>query len=154
MRYRTLLFTVPGVAVILTLASCGSEQAQSTSNRTSSPEVASPAPAKAETDLTIAIKASAQAPAKNWKLTCGPVSGDHPDAAAACTALDRVQGDPFAPVPKNQMCTMVFGGPEEATVTGTWKGKQVNAKFNRKNGCEMSRWSKIAPLFGPVPPVR
>jgi subtilisin inhibitor-like len=154
MRYRTLLFTLPGIAVILGLSSCGSEQATSTPSRTS-PEVASPAPAEPATKLTIAVKASAQAPAKTWALTCGPVGGTHPDAAAACATLDKVTvDDPFKPVPKHQMCTMIFGGPEEATVTGTWKGKPVNAKFNRKNGCEMSRWSNLAALFGPVPPAR
>jgi hypothetical protein len=52
------------------------------------------------------------------------------------------------------MCTMIYGGPETATVTGTWNGKKVDATFNRKNGCELKRWSVLAPLFGSLPPVR
>jgi hypothetical protein len=153
MRYRTLLFTVPGIAVILALAGCGSEQAKSTSNRASPPEVGSPSPAAPATNLTITVKASAQAPATIWTLTCDPVGGTHPDRGTACTKLNALP-DPFAPVPPHQMCTMIFGGPQEATVTGTWKGKRINATFNRKNGCEISRWNKVAPLFGPVPPAR
>jgi hypothetical protein len=47
-------------------------------------------------------------------------------------------------------CTMVYGGPERATVTGTWRGQHVSAQFSRTNGCEISRWSRMVPLL-PAP---
>lgn len=115
--------------------------------------MASPSPAGPATDLTIKVKASAQTPAKTSTLTCDPPAGTVRDPAAACAALSRAT-DPFAPVPKGQQCTMIYGGPEEATVTGTWKGKRVDARFNRKNGCELSRWTGLDPVLGKLQPVR
>jgi hypothetical protein len=154
MRYRMLFFTVPGLAVIVSLVSCGSEQAKGGPSRTPTGVVATPGPAQPMTELTVEVKApakaSSDAPIRKWSLTCDPPQGTHPDPAAACAALGK-SPDPFAPVPKDQQCTMIFGGPEEATVTGTWKGKRVDAKFSRKNGCEMSRWSGLAPVFGKLP---
>ena len=49
-----------------------------------------------------------------WTLTCAPdgtPGGDHPDAASACAALAAATVDPFAPVPRDRMCTQVYGGP-------------------------------------------
>ena len=45
-------------------------------------------------------------------------------------------------------CTQQFGGPETATVTGTFRGEKVNARFSRENGCEISRWQKVEELLG------
>jgi hypothetical protein len=35
-------------------------------------------------------------------------------------------------------------------VTGTWRGKAVNASFARTDGCQISRWKKIDPTLGPT----
>jgi len=43
---------------------------------------------------------------------------------------------------------MVFGGPQQATVSGTVGGQPVAAAFRRTNGCEISRWDALAPLLG------
>jgi Subtilisin inhibitor-like len=87
-------------------------------------------------------------------LTCDPVGGNTPNAASACAGLEKVAaakgGDPFAPTPKGQMCTQIYGGPQTATVKGTWKGKKVDTTFGRKNGCETKRWNDLAALFGPL----
>ena len=85
-----------------------------------------------------------------WRLTCDPPGGDHPDPVGACRALEANGASALPPVPKGMSCTMVFGGPERATVTGTWRGQTVSARFNRSNGCEISRWSKMVPLL-PAP---
>ncbi len=42
---------------------------------------------------------------------------------------------------------MIYGGPEEAHVYGTFQGEEVDATFNRGNGCEIERWDSLAPLF-------
>lgn len=155
MRYRTLLFTMPGFAMILSMAACGSEQHTGTSadKPSGTTSVQPSGPSAAQTALTVRVKASAKAPAKTWTLDCDPTGGDHPKAAQACSALAKVQ-DPFKPVPKDQMCTQIYGGPEVATVKGTWKGKPVDTTFSRKDGCQLHRWSQVGPLFGDVPKVR
>ncbi|MFC8074462.1 SSI family serine proteinase inhibitor [Streptomyces sp. NPDC057307] len=85
-----------------------------------------------------------------YELSCGPAGGTHPESASACARLDELAGeekDPFAPVPKGQMCTMQMGGPATARVTGTWQGRSVDATFSRKNGCEISRWQNLVPVL-------
>lgn len=61
--------------------------------------------------------------------------------------MTRWGRDPFAPVPQGANCTMIYGGPATAHVTGTWAGRPVNADFRRTNGCEISRWSSFEPLL-------
>ena len=66
--------------------------------------------------------------------------GSHPQPEAACAALADIDPTVFDPVPPNQACTQIFGGPETATVSGTWNGDAVDAAFARNNGCEIARW--------------
>jgi hypothetical protein len=54
----------------------------------------------------------------------------------------------FEPTPRGTACTQEFGGPETATVTGTFGGRRVDAEFSRANGCEISRWEKAEPVLG------
>lgn len=153
MRYRTLLYVTPGLAMILSLAACGDEQSNgNTADRPLGPASVQPSAPSADS-LTIQVKAASQAPAKTWTLNCAPPGGDHPKAADACAALTKVK-EPFKPVPKDQMCTKIYGGPEIATVKGTWQGKPIDAKFTRFDGCQLHRWSAVGVLFGPVPKVR
>ncbi|KWX01619.1 Uncharacterized protein LI90_2651 [Carbonactinospora thermoautotrophica] len=58
--------------------------------------------------------------------------------------------NPFAPVPRDTVCTFVYGGPQTATVTGFWNGRSVDANFNRVGGCEIARWDAIAPVIDPL----
>ncbi|MFC7731214.1 SSI family serine proteinase inhibitor [Actinomadura keratinilytica] len=83
-------------------------------------------------------------------MTCDPAGGDHPDAAKACAALNKAQ-DPFKPVSPQQICTEIYGGPQEAKVKGTWRGQQIDAGFTRKNGCELHRWNQVAPCSATRP---
>jgi len=74
----------------------------------------------------------------------------HPDLPAACAAVDRNTRwgrDTFAPVPDGSVCTMLYGGPATAHVTGTWAGRPVDARFDRSNGCETARWDRFVPLL-------
>ncbi|WP_314243337.1 SSI family serine proteinase inhibitor [Streptomyces kutzneri] len=87
---------------------------------------------------------------REYRLECGPVGGDHPEAEGACARLDqfaREGKDPFAPVSKRQICTMQHGGPATARITGTWNGHKVDATFRRTNGCEIRRWDELEPLL-------
>jgi hypothetical protein len=85
-----------------------------------------------------------------YELRCAPTGGTHPDAAAACSRLDEVAGegrDPFSPVPSDRMCTQIYGGPATAHITGSWRGRAVDATFDRRNGCEIARWRDLVPVL-------
>ncbi|OIJ92020.1 SSI family serine proteinase inhibitor [Streptomyces colonosanans] len=88
-----------------------------------------------------------------YLLRCHPARGSHPNPAGACATLDRrtVWGrDPFAPVPPLRLCTMEYGGPATAHITGSWAGRPVAARYNRRNGCEIARWNELVPLLPKV----
>ncbi len=122
----------------------------SSSGSTSGAPAPGQAPAAADGELTVVLDDGAGT-STTWTLTCsadGTAGGDHPDAAAACAALSALD-DPFAPVPRGTACTQVYGGPQRATVTGRWAGREVSATFVRTDGCEISRWDRLAPLLQP-----
>lgn len=100
-----------------------------------------------EIRLVVTLTDSAGGPPQTWALTCDPPGGDHPDPAAACRALDASRA-PFDPVPAGTMCTQIYGGPETATITGTWRGESVDAAYERTDGCEIARWDALSAVFG------
>jgi hypothetical protein len=83
---------------------------------------------------------------KEYTLRCAPAAGTLPKRAAACTKLLPLRR-PFAPTPPGMACTQIYGGPQEALVTGRLRGKLVRAPFGRKNGCEIARWNRVRFLF-------
>jgi hypothetical protein len=97
------------------------------------------------TSLEISVTPGGEAPTKIWTLRC-PDGGTLPDAAEACRKLESMD-DPFAPVPEDVACTEIYGGPQEADVRGTFRGRRVEAQFNRTNGCEIERWDTLQFLF-------
>ncbi|MGH2804072.1 MAG: SSI family serine proteinase inhibitor, partial [Thermoleophilaceae bacterium] len=52
------------------------------------------------------------------------------------------------PVPRLRVCTSIYGGPAVARVTGTIAGERVDARFNRRDGCEIARWDRNRALLG------
>lgn len=84
---------------------------------------------------------------EQWTLGCSPTRGTQPNRIAACIALTKQGMRMFTPVPKDAVCTMIYGGPERATVTGTWRGSRVKTVFDRSNGCEIARWQRAKALF-------
>jgi hypothetical protein len=103
----------------------------------------SPSPA---TDLTIVFD-DGSGSAKTWQLTCDPAGGTHPDPEAACRVLETNGAAALPPVPKDKACTQIYGGPETATITGTWQGNQVTSRFARNDGCQISRWKLMEGLL-------
>jgi hypothetical protein len=100
--------------------------------------------AVASTSLHITVwpEGSAQPANKVYTLKCTPVGGTLPKRAAACTKLMRVER-PFAPTPMGMACTQINGGPQEALLTGRFRGKLVRVRFSRKDGCEIARWNRV-----------
>jgi hypothetical protein len=86
--------------------------------------------------------------AKVWTLRCDPPGGTFPDPEQACERLDDVE-QPFAETPEDAICTEQYGGDELASIQGVYRDEGVNTRFDRTNGCEMSRWEKHAFLFTP-----
>jgi hypothetical protein len=83
---------------------------------------------------------------RTWTLRCGPPGGTLPRRVAACRRLETLQ-TPFASVPRDAVCTMIYGGPARARVTGTHRWRRVWASFSRTDGCRISRWQQHAFLF-------
>ncbi|MEU9167051.1 SSI family serine proteinase inhibitor [Streptomyces sp. NPDC048420] len=113
-----------------------------------------PAPASAHPadgdHLTVTVRGAGGGADGTFEVDCHPTRGNHPDPGGACATLDRNTRwgrDTFAPVPEGSICTMLYGGPATAHVTGTWAGRPVDARFDRSNGCETARWDRFVPLL-------
>ena len=128
------------IAAAATVTGCGSGDDPATTDTT--PE-SSP-----ETQLTVVLDRGDGSEPDEWTLTCDPVGGDHPDPDAACDTLADLDPETFDPVPPDAMCTMIFGGPQTAMVTGRWNGDPVDSEFSRENGCEIARWDAAVAVLG------
>ncbi|MGW2831371.1 SSI family serine proteinase inhibitor [Streptomyces sp. NPDC001286] len=115
-----------------------------------------PAVAHADADhLTVTVRHAGGGRDGTFELYCHPDSGGHPDAAGACAAIDRGSRwgtETFAPVPQGSICTMQYGGPATAHVTGVWAGRPVDATYSRGDGCEIARWDRMVPLLPDLRP--
>jgi Subtilisin inhibitor-like len=96
--------------------------------------------------ITVWPNGQGEAPKRTYTLRCAPLGGTLPQKRAACRSLAALEA-PFAPTPKNIACTEIYGGPQEAVVTGRLRGRLVHAAFSRKNGCELERWNRVGFLF-------
>jgi hypothetical protein len=103
----------------------------------------------AETSLTISFRERDGATPLVRTLRCDPPGGSLPRPTRACAALAAL-ARPFAPIPKNVACTEIYGGPQTALVTGTYRGRRIWARFARRNGCEIDRWTRHGFLFPAV----
>jgi len=96
--------------------------------------------------ITVWPNGSGHLPEKTYTLICNPAGGTLPHRPEACRLLARLK-TPFAPTPPNVACSQVYGGPQVALVTGRFRGRSVRASFNRRDGCEIDRWNRVAFLF-------
>ncbi|MFF4040689.1 SSI family serine proteinase inhibitor [Streptomyces sp. NPDC001816] len=100
--------------------------------------------------LTVVVEHAGAGRDGTYEVSCHPGAGNHPDVAGACRVLDsntRWGRDTFAPVASGGSCTMLYGGPATAHVTGTWAGRPVDASYDRSDGCEIGRWDRMVPLL-------
>ncbi|MFE0812403.1 SSI family serine proteinase inhibitor [Streptomyces sp. NPDC058794] len=103
--------------------------------------------------LTVTVRDAGPDADGTYELSCGPAGGTHPDPAGACAVVERDTRwgrDAFAPVPEGSVCTMQYGGPATAHVTGVWAGRPVDVTYDRRDGCEISRWDRMVPLLPEV----
>jgi hypothetical protein len=82
----------------------------------------------------------------SWTLRCEPLGGTLPARATACRKLAALTR-PFARVPEDAVCTMIYGGPARAVVSGKHAGRRVWTTFARNDGCRIARWNRHAFLL-------
>jgi hypothetical protein len=105
-----------------------------------------------ETQLTISFwpEGRGTGTPEKWTLRCNPAGGTVPRAAAVCRQLYAMT-KPFAPRPKNQVCTDQYGGPQQALIAGTHKGNRIWVPIGMRNGCDISRAKRLAFLVPGFP---
>jgi len=62
---------------------------------------------------------------------------------------------PFARPRASVACTQVYGGPQQATITGTYLGQRVLVFLALNDGCQISRFKRLGflvPDFSPGGP--
>jgi len=121
----------------VSLAACGSDEATPSAGKDA--KLAS---------LTVTVDddgADGSGKARELKLEC-----DEPTDSQACGAAAGVSAADVGKPPGDTACTMIYGGPEEATIKGTIRGAEVDASFKRTDGCEIARWEKVQALLAEV----
>jgi hypothetical protein len=124
------------LAFVVALVACGSASSDATSGATS-------------LTVTYRPKGSEASSPTTWVLRCNPPRGTLPRPARACSRLAAGGAKLFAPVPRDAVCTEIYGGPQTARVVGRVAGRRVSAAFNRVNGCQIARWDRLAPWLLP-----
>jgi hypothetical protein len=100
------------------------------------------------TSLTVTYWPNGPTGAKQVRtLTCAPAGGTMSRRVTACRKLATTPLAAFRPLPADAVCTEIYGGPDEALVTGRIRGRAVWSHFSRKDGCQISRWDRVAFLF-------
>lgn len=51
-------------------------------------------------------------------------------------------------------CTLQYGGPERARVTGTVEGREVDVTIDRADGCGIAAYDALFAAFGRQPPLQ
>lgn len=104
----------------------------------------SSAGAAARTELKISYwpQGRAAGNVQTWTLRCAPAGGTLPRPGIACQKLAGMKS-PFAPIPRDAMCTEQYGGPQLAMVSGVFRGKRFSTQLQRRNGCEIARFKRL-----------
>jgi hypothetical protein len=142
---RSLSTLVLSVGTLVLVAGCAQTADPGASPSPADPTVTS-TPSSSASDagqLDLTIVADLGSGRQTWRLTCAPPGGTHPDPETACRVLAENGKRALPAVPKDRMCTQVYGGPEKATVSGTWNGETIMSTLSRVNGCEIGRWKAL-----------
>ena len=118
------------LVAIVALAACGSDEEQPA------------APPLADLTVRVDPDGSGGKPAREAHVRCRSA-----DESPACRAAAALKPGDLAPVPRDAVCTLQYGGPQTATIEGTLRGEPVDARFSRENGCEIARWRAVEPLL-------
>jgi hypothetical protein len=139
---RLLSLTAPALLLVLLIGAAGCGSDADSDSGSGSVEAAT------ELEITFWPQGRAKGAGQKLTLSCDPPAGTHPNPAEACEKLAALN-DPFAPLPKDQMCIQLYGGPEEALISGTYRGKPVSYALSRTDGCKIDRYEKLSFLLPP-----
>lgn len=128
----------PAAAILtcLFLGACGSgDEGENAGARSPGPEGAS---------LTVVVQPDGPGgPVKRTRIECERLG----EGSAECRRLANLTAKRMDPVPPTVACAQIFGGPAQARVTGELRGKRIDARFSRTNGCQIRRWNDNAALL-------
>ena len=130
---RRLGRLVPGLLVAAALTGCGDDE---------QPAAAPPADG---TRLTVEVTGAGPDPV-TVELSCG---GSERCGAKRLAALRRVTEPPDP----TQACTLVYGGPEKAHVSGTLEGEAVDVTIDRADGCGIADYEALFEAVGREQPL-
>jgi hypothetical protein len=108
-------------------------------------------------DLTVEVVHPDREPL-TYRLTCAGDTATIDDATVgveaevACRRLTEAPAVALlvdGPDP-DRYCAQVYGGPDEAHVTGTLDGRPVDRRLDRTDGCAIDDWDRV--LGGVLPP--
>src|SRR5688572_602717 len=75
-------------------------------------------------------------------LRCEPVGGTLARRADACRKLATFK-NPFTPLRRDLMCTQQYGGPDQALISGTYRGRRVWVRLGLADGCQIARFNTL-----------
>jgi hypothetical protein len=134
---RRSLALALGIACTLATAACAGTQATHT----------------AELKIRFYPRGQDEPGARTYRLTCGPASGTVPHPKRACTRLLALK-NPFAPVPRNTICSDIALGPQTALVTGHVRKQRIWARLRLVTSCQIDRWRRVAAVVPGFPAGR
>ena len=112
------------------------------------------APASADLDLRVAYDDGAGARLRATLLCRGAtrrargfLAGREP--RALCAQARRLGPFLARPVDPLRPCTLVYGGPERARITGEVGARRIDRRLARSDGCEIADWDRAAALLPP-----
>lgn len=81
---------------------------------------------------------------REYTLTCfkdGEAGGTYPDPESGCAVLlDSYKGYKAIKDSSRDTCTMIYGGPEKASISGTINNTSIDIELSRTNGCRIAEW--------------
>jgi hypothetical protein len=66
---------------------------------------------------------------------------------AACRRLTSLPLSAFRRLPRDTICTEIYGGPQTGRIRGVVRGRRVDARYERTNGCHIARYDRVAPVL-------
>jgi hypothetical protein len=95
----------------------------------------------ADTDVRITSDRDGRggAPAATARIRCDPGA-----TSARCRAVRELPAAALRPVPRDAICTEIYGGPATGRIRGVIEGARVDGRFARTNGCEIARFDRVA----------
>jgi hypothetical protein len=104
---------------------------------------------RTELEIVFWPQGKAQGAPRRFRLACAPErAGDHPRLDEACVRAAQLDLSLFAPA-ADEACTLLYGGPHEAHVSGVLRGRAIDLWLSRSDGCEIARWDALVPILPP-----